>query len=190
MPTFVLDQQHSASECRHVSSAAASWTSMTGRSWTGRSIGHASQPRHAACQRRRHRYEVAPLDIDLQADPSTSRLLAAYRRWATEPRPPEQLRFYRSCDDADAGAGARISSEFEQQQARRPMAGALQLPNREAEAARSRGRLALVPPASVRAVGDSTAPGKRSAMADVVDHLEGVRQITPDNRSYDFLPAN
>jgi hypothetical protein len=35
----------------------------------------------AACQRGGRRHEVALLDINLQADPTTSRLLAAYRRW-------------------------------------------------------------------------------------------------------------
>ena len=36
----------------------------------------------ATCQRGGHTYEVALLDIDLYADPDTSRLIAAYRRWA------------------------------------------------------------------------------------------------------------
>jgi hypothetical protein len=35
----------------------------------------------ATCQRNGRRYEVALLDIDISADPTTSRLLAAYRRW-------------------------------------------------------------------------------------------------------------
>jgi uncharacterized small protein (DUF1192 family) len=35
----------------------------------------------ATCQRGGRRYELALLDIDLHADPATSRLLAAYRRW-------------------------------------------------------------------------------------------------------------
>jgi hypothetical protein len=35
----------------------------------------------AACQRGGHRYEVALLDITIDADSTTSRLLAAYRRW-------------------------------------------------------------------------------------------------------------
>jgi hypothetical protein len=35
----------------------------------------------AACHRGEQRYEVALLDIELHADPTTSRLLAAYRRW-------------------------------------------------------------------------------------------------------------
>lgn len=35
----------------------------------------------ATCQRNGRRYEIALLDIDLQADSATSRLLAAYRRW-------------------------------------------------------------------------------------------------------------
>jgi uncharacterized small protein (DUF1192 family) len=33
------------------------------------------------CQRDGHRYEVALLDIDITADATTSRLVAAYRRW-------------------------------------------------------------------------------------------------------------
>jgi hypothetical protein len=35
----------------------------------------------ATCRRGGRRYELALLDIDLHADPATSRLLAAYRRW-------------------------------------------------------------------------------------------------------------
>jgi len=35
----------------------------------------------ATCQRSGRRYEVALLDIALDTDPATSRLLAAYRRW-------------------------------------------------------------------------------------------------------------
>ena len=35
----------------------------------------------ATCQRHDHRYKIALLDIDLDADPETSRLIAAYRRW-------------------------------------------------------------------------------------------------------------
>jgi hypothetical protein len=35
----------------------------------------------ATCQHSGHRYQVALLDIDLDADPTTARLLAAYRRW-------------------------------------------------------------------------------------------------------------
>jgi hypothetical protein len=35
----------------------------------------------ATCQRHDRRYEIALLDIDLDADPETSRLIAAYRRW-------------------------------------------------------------------------------------------------------------
>jgi hypothetical protein len=33
------------------------------------------------CQRNDKRYEIALLDIDIHADPTTTRLLAAYRRW-------------------------------------------------------------------------------------------------------------
>lgn len=35
----------------------------------------------ATCKRGGHRYNVALFDIDLRADPATSRLIAAYRRW-------------------------------------------------------------------------------------------------------------
>lgn len=35
----------------------------------------------ATCQRAGRRHEVALLDLDIHADPATSRLLAAYRRW-------------------------------------------------------------------------------------------------------------
>lgn len=35
----------------------------------------------ATCQRHDRRYEIALLDINLDADPDTSRLTAAYRRW-------------------------------------------------------------------------------------------------------------
>jgi len=35
----------------------------------------------AICQRNGKHYEIALLDIDIHADPTTSRLLAAYRRW-------------------------------------------------------------------------------------------------------------
>jgi hypothetical protein len=37
----------------------------------------------ATCTRAGHRYEIALLDIKIDADPATSRLLAAYRRWAS-----------------------------------------------------------------------------------------------------------
>jgi len=36
----------------------------------------------ATCQRDGRRYEIALLDIKLNADHNTSRLIAAYRRWA------------------------------------------------------------------------------------------------------------
>ena len=36
----------------------------------------------ATCDRHGRRYQVALLDIELQADTQTQRLLAAYRRWA------------------------------------------------------------------------------------------------------------
>jgi hypothetical protein len=35
----------------------------------------------ATCQRDGQSYEIALLDIDLKADPATTRLTAAYRRW-------------------------------------------------------------------------------------------------------------
>ena len=35
----------------------------------------------ATCQRHGRRYEIALLDINLNADPDTSRLITAYRRW-------------------------------------------------------------------------------------------------------------
>jgi hypothetical protein len=35
----------------------------------------------ATCQRNNRRYEIALLDIDLDAHPQTSLLIAAYRRW-------------------------------------------------------------------------------------------------------------
>ena len=35
----------------------------------------------ATCQRAGRRYDIALLDIDIHADPATTRLLAAYRRW-------------------------------------------------------------------------------------------------------------
>jgi hypothetical protein len=35
----------------------------------------------ATCQRHNRRYEIALLDVDLDADAQTSRLIAAYRRW-------------------------------------------------------------------------------------------------------------
>jgi hypothetical protein len=35
----------------------------------------------ATCQRGGRRYEVALVDVDLNPDPATTRLLAAYRRW-------------------------------------------------------------------------------------------------------------
>jgi hypothetical protein len=43
---------------------------------------HRQPPRLiAACQRNSHRYEIALLDVDLDTNPQTSRLIAAYRRW-------------------------------------------------------------------------------------------------------------
>lgn len=37
----------------------------------------------ATCQRNGRRYEIALLDIDIQADPPTSHLIAAYRQWVS-----------------------------------------------------------------------------------------------------------
>jgi hypothetical protein len=36
----------------------------------------------ATCQRSGKRYEIALLDVTIDGDPPTSRLLAAYRRWS------------------------------------------------------------------------------------------------------------
>jgi hypothetical protein len=44
-----------------------------------------AQNRHeliATCRHDGRNYEIALLDVDLRADPATTRLLAAYRRWA------------------------------------------------------------------------------------------------------------
>ena len=35
----------------------------------------------ATCERNGRRYQLALLDVELQTDPATERLLAAYRRW-------------------------------------------------------------------------------------------------------------
>jgi uncharacterized small protein (DUF1192 family) len=35
----------------------------------------------ATCQRDGRRYEIALLDLDINADPATQRLIAAYHRW-------------------------------------------------------------------------------------------------------------
>lgn len=47
------------------------------------SIGHSNGRREliATCARKGHRYDVALLDVTINADPITSRLLAAYHRW-------------------------------------------------------------------------------------------------------------
>jgi hypothetical protein len=45
---------------------------------------HGEDDRHeliATCQRHGRLYELALLDIELDADPDTSRLIDAYRRW-------------------------------------------------------------------------------------------------------------
>ena len=45
---------------------------------------HGEDDRHeliATCQRNDRHYEIALLDIELDADPDTSRLIAAYHRW-------------------------------------------------------------------------------------------------------------
>lgn len=38
----------------------------------------------ATCERAGRRHAVALLDIDLRGDPTTTRLLAAYRRWVED----------------------------------------------------------------------------------------------------------
>jgi len=35
----------------------------------------------ATCQRNGRRYEISLLDLNIHADPATTRLIAAYRRW-------------------------------------------------------------------------------------------------------------
>src|ERR1700746_2328253 len=45
------------------------------------SRGDNRQELTATCQRRGRRYEIALLDIDINADLATERLIAAYRRW-------------------------------------------------------------------------------------------------------------
>jgi len=49
------------------------------------SVSSASNRREliATCQRNGRHYEIALLNIDLNADPDTARLIAAYRRWAS-----------------------------------------------------------------------------------------------------------
>lgn len=47
--------------------------------WVG--MGNYRRELVATCQRAGREHEVALLDIDLQADPTTSRLIAAYLRW-------------------------------------------------------------------------------------------------------------
>lgn len=46
-------------------------------------VGQANGRREliATCQRHGRSYQLALLDIEINADPATSRLLAAYRRW-------------------------------------------------------------------------------------------------------------
>lgn len=39
----------------------------------------------ATCRHEGHRYKIALLDIDHHADPTTTRLLAAYRQWTGAP---------------------------------------------------------------------------------------------------------
>lgn len=45
------------------------------------SVGDHRRELVATCKRGNRNYDVALLDIALHADPATSRLLAAYRRW-------------------------------------------------------------------------------------------------------------
>lgn len=49
------------------------------------SIGQSNGRREliATCTRHERRYEIALTDLTIDADPSVSRLLAAYRRWLT-----------------------------------------------------------------------------------------------------------
>jgi hypothetical protein len=49
------------------------------------SVSTASNRREliATCRRGGRAYDIALLDIDFHADPDTSRLIAAYRRWAS-----------------------------------------------------------------------------------------------------------
>lgn len=47
--------------------------------WIG--VGNGRRELIATCRRAGRDYEVALLDIGLQADPTTSRLFNAYRRW-------------------------------------------------------------------------------------------------------------
>lgn len=45
----------------------------------------------ATCQRGSRRHPIALLDVDIQANPARSRLLAAYRRWlGVQGRPPTE----------------------------------------------------------------------------------------------------
>jgi hypothetical protein len=48
-------------------------------------VGQSNRRREliATCQRNGRQYDIALLDLDIQADPTTSRLIAAYRRWIT-----------------------------------------------------------------------------------------------------------
>jgi len=45
------------------------------------SLSNRRQELIATCRRGGRRHELALLDITVQADPTTARLLAAYRRW-------------------------------------------------------------------------------------------------------------
>lgn len=47
------------------------------------SRGDSRQELIATCQRRGRRYQIALLDLDINADPTTERLIAAYRRWVS-----------------------------------------------------------------------------------------------------------
>jgi hypothetical protein len=50
------------------------------------SMSNRRQELIATCQRDGRRHDLALLDVTLQADPTTSRLLAAYRRWVGDQR--------------------------------------------------------------------------------------------------------
>jgi len=47
------------------------------------SRGENRQELIATCQRRGRCYEIALLDVDINADPATERLIAAHRRWVS-----------------------------------------------------------------------------------------------------------
>ena len=46
------------------------------------STQHGRRELIATCARRGRRYQIALLDVEVQADPATDRLITAYHRWA------------------------------------------------------------------------------------------------------------